>query len=54
MSGRLVYHCINRDASIQLSIRELKNEAEDLVETAEFEVGDTAHKMRKAGLSPNY
>ncbi|KAH9899533.1 hypothetical protein C8Q73DRAFT_638159, partial [Cubamyces lactineus] len=34
----------------ELSIRELKNEAEDLVETAEFEVGDTAHKMRKAGL----
>ncbi|KAI0329536.1 hypothetical protein GY45DRAFT_1324815 [Cubamyces sp. BRFM 1775] len=31
----------------ELSIRELKNEAEDLVETAEFEVGDAAHKMRK-------
>ncbi|KAI0658488.1 hypothetical protein C8Q70DRAFT_1135073 [Cubamyces menziesii] len=34
----------------KLSIRELKNEAEDLVDTAEFEVGDSAHKMRKARL----
>ncbi|KAI0650420.1 hypothetical protein C8Q79DRAFT_900102 [Trametes meyenii] len=31
----------------QLSMRELKTEADELLETAEFEVGDSAHKMRK-------
>ncbi|KAI0371544.1 hypothetical protein BV20DRAFT_1051563 [Pilatotrama ljubarskyi] len=30
----------------QLSMKELKTEAEDLVDVAEFEVGDSAHKMR--------
>ncbi|KAI0638506.1 hypothetical protein C8Q77DRAFT_1154138 [Trametes polyzona] len=32
---------------MQLSMKELENEAEDLVDVAEFEVGDSAHKMRK-------
>ncbi|KAI0751106.1 hypothetical protein C8Q80DRAFT_1155544 [Daedaleopsis nitida] len=31
----------------ELSMREAKSEAKDLVEDAEFEVGDSAHKMRK-------
>ncbi|OSD04523.1 hypothetical protein PYCCODRAFT_1433394 [Trametes coccinea BRFM310] len=31
----------------QLSLKELKTEAEDLLDTAEFEVGDSAYKMRK-------
>ncbi|KAI9000711.1 hypothetical protein BD414DRAFT_542398 [Trametes punicea] len=31
----------------QLSLKELKTEAEDLVDAAEFEVGDSAYKMRK-------
>ncbi|KAI0355380.1 hypothetical protein OH77DRAFT_1403091 [Trametes cingulata] len=30
----------------QLSMKELKTEAEDLLDGAEFEVGDSAHKMR--------
>ncbi|KAL7282639.1 hypothetical protein ACG7TL_004112 [Trametes sanguinea] len=31
----------------QLSLKELRTEAEDLLDTAEFEVGDSAYKMRK-------
>ncbi|KAI9064851.1 hypothetical protein FKP32DRAFT_547650 [Trametes sanguinea] len=31
----------------QLSLKELKTEAEDLLDAAEFEVGDSAYKMRK-------
>ncbi|KAI0776138.1 hypothetical protein BD413DRAFT_526771 [Trametes elegans] len=31
----------------QLSIKEVEDEVEDLLETADYEVGDSAHKMRK-------
>lgn len=34
---------------VQLSMKELKSEAEDLLDVADLEVGDSAHVMRKVG-----
>ena len=35
-----------------MSLRELKSEANELVEDAEFEVGDSAYHMRKVDKWP--
>ena len=35
---------------VQMSMREVKTDADELMDDAEFEVGDSAHKMRKVSI----
>ncbi len=34
---------------MQMTMREAKTDVDELMDDAEFEVGDSAHKMRKVG-----